>query len=178
MPKAIFIDRDGTIGGTDKVVYPGEFQLFPFVDNTISRLKEAGNLIFSFTNQPGISRGEATREDFEKELKSFGFDQIYLCPHQHNEGCLCRKPSAAMLSQAALENDLNLTECIVIGDRWTDMLAAQEAGCMKILVKTGAGAEAFQKYKNNDYYGKYAEVTPDYIASNFKEAVDWVISAT
>ncbi|MBP1947080.1 histidinol phosphatase-like enzyme [Virgibacillus litoralis] len=29
MIQAIFIDRDGTIGGSDQVVYPGEFQLFP-----------------------------------------------------------------------------------------------------------------------------------------------------
>ncbi|GAA0458403.1 HAD-IIIA family hydrolase [Alkalibacillus silvisoli] len=139
MSKAIFIDRDGTIGGTDKVVFPRDFQLYPFVGNSIYKLKKLGNPIFSFTNQPGISRGEATREDFERELIGFGFDKVYLCPHQHNEGCQCRKPSTGMLIQAAKENNLNLKECVVIGDRWTDMLAAQEAGCIKVLVKTGAG---------------------------------------
>lgn len=114
MSKAIFIDRDGTIGGTDSVVYPGEFQLFPFVGDSISILKKLGNLIFSFTNQPGISRGEVTIEDFEKELKGFGFDKVYLCPHQHNEGCQCRKPSTGMLHQAAKENNLNLKEMLVL----------------------------------------------------------------
>lgn len=176
MPKAIFIDRDGTIGGTDRVVYPGEFQLFPFVSDSIYKLKKIGNLIFSFTNQPGISRREATGEDFEKELRGFGFDKVYLCPHQHNEGCQCRKPSTGMLLQAAKENNLNLKECVVIGDRWTDMLAAQEAGCIKILVKTGAGEEAFKKYRNQDYYGKYARVSPEYVASDFQDAVNWVIT--
>lgn len=176
MSKAIFIDRDGTIGGTDKVVYPGDFQLYPSVGDSIYKLKKLGDPIFAFTNQPGISRGEATREDFERELKGFGFDKVYLCPHQHNEGCQCRKPSIGMLIQAAKENNLNLKECVVIGDRWTDMLAAQEAGCIKILVKTGAGEEAFNKYKNKDYYGKYAEVSPEYFALDFQEAVDWVIT--
>lgn len=177
LSKAIFIDRDGTIGGTDRVVYLGEFQLFPFVNESIYKLKSLGNLIFSFTNQPGIARGEATIEDFEKELKGIGFDKVYLCPHQHNEGCQCRKPSPRMLIQAAKEYNLNLKECVVIGDRWTDMLAAQKAGCIKILVKTGAGEEDFKKYRNQEYYGKYAEVSPDYFASDFQDAVEWIITS-
>jgi ribonucleotide monophosphatase NagD (HAD superfamily) len=69
---------------------------------------------------------------------------------------------------------LNLKECVVIGDRWTDMIAAQEVGCIKILVKTGAGEEAFKKYKNQDYYGKYAQVSPDFVASDFNDAVTWI----
>lgn len=176
MLRAIFIDRDGTIGGTDRVVYPGDFQLFPFVEDSIYKFKKLGTPIFSFTNQPGISRGEATREDFERELIGFGFEKVYLCPHQHNEECSCRKPSTGMLIQAAKENNLNLKECVVIGDRWTDMLAAHEVGCIKILVKTGAGEEAFNKYKKQEYYGKYAEVSPDYVASDFQEAVDWIVA--
>ncbi|WP_425490325.1 HAD-IIIA family hydrolase [Heyndrickxia vini] len=176
MPKAIFIDRDGTIGGTDKVVLPGEFQLFPNVEESLSKLRNLNTLIFSFTNQPSISRGEAISEDFENELIGFGFDKMYLCPHQHNEGCQCRKPSTGMLTQAAKDNNLNLKECVVIGDRWTDMLAAQEVGCIKILVKTGAGEEAFNKYKNQEYYGKYAEVFPEFFAEDFQEAVDWIIA--
>ena len=26
--QAVFIDRDGTIGGTDEILYPGAFELF------------------------------------------------------------------------------------------------------------------------------------------------------
>lgn len=176
MAKAIFVDRDGTIGGTDTVVYPGEFQLFPFVEESFIRLKESGKLVLSFTNQPGISRGEAAREDYEEELARFGFDEIYLCPHQHHEGCHCRKPSTGMLRQAAKDNNLNLNECVVVGDRWTDMLAAYEAGCIKVLVKTGAGEEAFNKYQNQAYFGKWAEVSPDFVANDFQSAVDWIMS--
>jgi len=176
VPQAIFIDRDGTIGGTDQVVYPGEFQLFPNVEDSINRLKEAGILVFSFTNQPGISKGEALREDFEKELKGFRFDKVYLCPHQHNEGCKCRKPSIGMLLQAAQDNQLILNECVVIGDRWTDILAAHDAGCVKILVKTGAGQDAYKKHQNQEYTGKWADVSPDFFANNFQEAVNWIMT--
>ena len=176
MIQAVFVDRDGTIGGSDEVVYPGDFKLFPCVEQSIYQLKRSGKKIFSFTNQPGISKGEAKREDFEKELTEFGFDRVYICPHQHNEGCNCRKPSIGMLLQAAEDNELNLNKCVVIGDRWTDLLAAEEAGCIKILVKTGAGAEANNKYLNKQYHSKWAEVIPDYVADNFKDAVDWIIA--
>lgn len=124
MIQAIFIDRDGTIGGGDQEVYPGEFQLFPDVKNSLNQFKRLAKMLITFTNQPGISRGEVEREAFENELKGFGFDKVYLCPHQHDEGCNCRKPSTGMLLQAAKEYNLDLNKCFVIGDRWTDMLAA------------------------------------------------------
>ena len=52
---AIFIDRDGTIGGSDEVIYPGDFELFPFSQNAIDRLKKLGLRLFGFTNQPGAT---------------------------------------------------------------------------------------------------------------------------
>ncbi|MBS4218793.1 HAD-IIIA family hydrolase [Bacillus sp. FJAT-49711] len=173
--QAIFIDRDGTIGGSDKVIYPGEFDLFPGVAKSIQLLKKSGVLICSFTNQPGISKGEVTLDSFKKEFMDFGFDKIYLCPHQHYEGCCCRKPSSEMLKKAANDNHLDLESCVVVGDRWTDLLAADEAGCKKILVKTGSGKETYDKYINNEFYGRWGEVKPDYIANNFNEAVKWLM---
>lgn len=176
MTKAIFIDRDGTIGGSDTVEYPGEFQLFPFVEEAITKLKQSGYLILSFTNQPGVSKREATKEDYDEELLGFGFDKVYLCPHQYKEGCECRKPATGMLIQAKQEYHLNLDECIVIGDRWTDMIAADEVECIKILVRTGAGEGDYKKYQNNEYYGKWATICPDFIADNFLTAVNWILS--
>lgn len=102
--QAVFIGRDGTIGGSDEVIYPGDFKLFPFSKKSFTRLRNAGVPIFAFTNQPGISRGDATIGDFQDELTSFGFDHVYICPHQHEDGCSCRKPSSALLIQAASEN--------------------------------------------------------------------------
>lgn len=76
---------------------------------------------------------------------------------------------------AAKENDLDLRKCMVIGDRWTDMLAAHLAGCMKILVKTGAGMNEYQKYKNAEFFGRWAEVSPNYIAEDLRDAVNWIM---
>jgi histidinol-phosphate phosphatase family protein len=174
--QAVFVDRDGTIGGSDTVVYPGEFQLYPFVTESIERLKNENIMILSFTNQPGISKGEVKREQFEKELIEFGFDKVYICPHQHNEGCNCRKPLSGMLLHAAKDNNLDLKRCVVIGDRWTDIMAANEVGCIKIIVQTGAGKKSIQKYNNQEYYENWAKVKPDYIAENLFDAVNWLLN--
>ncbi|OCA90455.1 hypothetical protein A8F94_00760 [Bacillus sp. FJAT-27225] len=172
--QAVFLDRDGTIGGGDTVIYPGEFELFPNVKESLAKLKQLGIFIFAFTNQPGISRGECTLQSFEKELLDFGFNKIYLCPHQLNQDCQCRKPSSFLLKKAAKENNLELDRCAVIGDRWTDLLAADEVGCRKILVKTGSGMETLRKYMNNEFYGRWGQVKPDFIAEDFSEAVKWL----
>ncbi|WP_315372178.1 HAD-IIIA family hydrolase [Paenibacillus xylanexedens] len=169
--EAVFIDRDGTIGGSDEVLYPGEFELFPYTKKSLEKLKALGIKLYGFTNQPGISRGEATKEAFVREMIEFGFDNVFICPHQHTEGCECRKPNPGMLLDAAKKNNLDLSKCIVIGDRWSDILAGHHAGCKKILVLTGAGNEALNKYRH-----KWSNTEADFIASDFEEAVNYIIS--
>ena len=173
--QAIFLDRDGTLGGSDQVIYPGEFSMFPGTEDSIRRLREAGVLVCSFTNQPGISRGEATVDEFVHEMTGFGFDRVYVCPHAHGEGCTCRKPSPGMLLRAAEENGLDLRQCVVIGDRWTDLLAADEAGCRKVLVMTGSGHDTYEKYRNGEYFRRWQEVEPDFVAEDLNEAVEWLL---
>lgn len=167
--EAVFLDRDGTIGGDNTVHYPGEFNLFPFSLELISKLKEDGIKVFSFTNQPGISEGRATIKDFYEELNEFGFDDVFICPHNHRDGCFCRKPNIGMLINGAKKHKLKLENCIVIGDRWSDMLAASKTNCMKILVKTGAGHSTL-----NEYCDKLKDIDIEYIADNLKDAIDWI----
>ncbi|CAM3394938.1 HAD-IIIA family hydrolase [Paenibacillus lupini] len=175
MLQAVFIDRDGTIGGSDEVVLPDKFEVFQFTQPSLELLKKVQIPVFSFTNQPGISRGEVKAQDFVDELTSFGFDQIYLCPHQSGEGCLCRKPSTGMLIRASQDYNLELKNCAVIGDRWTDMIAANRAGCIKVLVKTGSGEKDLTKYNNNQFFGEWNEAAPDYIAEDLLDAVKWLL---
>jgi histidinol-phosphate phosphatase family protein len=167
--EAIFLDRDGTIGGDETVHYPGKFELFPYTASLIEKLKNDKIKIFSFTNQPGISRGLAKVEEFKEELIGFGFDRVYICPHDHKEGCSCRKPGIGMLLEAKKAHNLTLENCVVIGDRWSDMLAAEKAGCIKILVKTGSGTASL-----NEYFEKIKEIQIDYIADDLKHAVSWL----
>jgi len=170
---AVFIDRDGTIGGDCSIIYPGEFKLYPYTEQAIKLLKNLNIKVFAFTNQPGISRGESTVFEFEKELLEFGFEKAYICPHTHEELCSCRKPSPALLIKASNEYDIDLTKCAVIGDRWSDMLAGDSVGTKKILVMTGAGNESLGEYRN-----KWANIEPDYIADNVLDAVLWLLSSS
>ena len=71
------------------------------LQNILTKTKSKSYKNFLFTNQPGIADGIATVADFAQELEGFGFDDIYVCPHKHGDGCECRKPNTGMLLQAA-----------------------------------------------------------------------------
>ncbi len=55
MIEAIFLDRDGTIGGSNEIEYLGNFQLFPQAKQAIREIKKQNVPLFSFTNQPDIA---------------------------------------------------------------------------------------------------------------------------
>ncbi|WP_363322182.1 HAD hydrolase-like protein [Sporosarcina highlanderae] len=81
-----------------------------------------------------------------------------------------------MRLKAAKENNLNLEQCVVIGGRWTDLMATDAVGCMKILVKTGSGMVVYNKYKNGEFFGRWKDVTPDLIAEDVNDAVNWLFA--
>ena len=76
-----------------------------------------------------------------------------------------------MLLEAARIHNLELKNCVVIGDVGsTDMLAAHSVGALKILVLTGWGEDSLHQYRDS-----WKEVKPDYIAKNLFEAVKWLL---
>lgn len=169
--QAVFIDRDGTIGGTGHFIHPKEFVLYQGAQESINRLKQAGLKIFAFTNQTRISRGEATEEEFKSQFNTYGFDDAFICPHEKNEGCQCRKPSPKMLFTAAEMYGLDLSRCVVIGDVGdADMLSAHSAGAKKVLVRTGKGEGSLRRERE-----QWKETEPDFIASDINEAVRWIL---
>jgi len=169
--EAVFIDRDGTIGGDGHFIHPKDFKPYPFALEALKLLKDDGVKIFSFTNQHRISEGQATIEEFEEEFLSFGFDKTYICPHAMDGNCDCHKPEPGMLLKAAEENELNLKNCLVIGDLGSDMVAADIVGAKKILVKTGWGQGSIGEYRH-----LWKDVNTDYIAENLLDAVNWIIT--
>lgn len=127
--------------------------------------------MFAFTNQPDISEGKVAYKDFETELYSLGFDDLCICPHRQADHCKCRKPSAYMINQLVIEYHLNISECYVIGDRWSDMVAGINAGIKVILVKTGAGSG-----KMGIYSDQWDSREAAYIAENLLDAVQWILN--
>lgn len=146
-PPTVFLDRDGTLNvRAPKACYiekPEQFIWLEGARKAVKLLKENGYRVILVSNQPGIARGNLTKEDLneihkkmEKDLEEVGasIDYIYYCPHDWDEGCECRKPKPGMLYQAQKEFSLDLTKCVLIGDDDRDMEAGMAAGCACIQV--------------------------------------------
>ncbi|MFJ5768710.1 D-glycero-alpha-D-manno-heptose-1,7-bisphosphate 7-phosphatase [Psychrobacillus sp. NPDC093180] len=179
--KAVFLDRDGTIGGTGGGVHPLDFSMYDFAPQAIKSLNEIEIKVFLFTNQTRVGRGFFTEDELLKGFKlmeeelandSAFLDGIYYCPHKPDDKCECQKPKIGLLLQAQKMHNLNLNECYVVGDTGSsDMVAANRAGTKKVLVKTGWGESSLTSYRE-----QWREVEPDYIADNLIEAVNWIVN--
>jgi D-glycero-D-manno-heptose 1,7-bisphosphate phosphatase len=145
MIKALFLDRDGIINVDHGYVYKKEE--FEFVEDIFTVCLDAQNKgyeIFVITNQSGIARGKYTVDQFEQlslwmveKFKSKGIviSDVYHCPHHPDKGlgkylksCDCRKPEPGMLLLAEKEHNIDLDNSVFIGDKVSDMQAAERAG--------------------------------------------------
>ncbi|MCO7125879.1 HAD-IIIA family hydrolase [Sporolactobacillus shoreicorticis] len=169
--QAVFIDRDGTIGGTGHFIHPHDFKPYTYSKDAIHLLKAHGIPLFACTNQWRISKSQAAMDDFCEEFRSYDLDGAFICPHGPDDGCTCRKPKPGLLLAAAKKYHLDLSKTMCIGDTGTDMQAAGAVGAKKILVRTGWGESSLNEYRHT-----WAEVEPDYIADNLLTAAQWTVS--
>lgn len=142
---AAFLDRDGVLN-LDRG-YPHRAGQIDWVDGApaaVALLNRRGYRVFVVTNQSGIARGYYGEEDVRAlhrwmadRLAESGarVDAFYYCPHHPTEGappyriaCDCRKPRPGMLLQAMAEWPVRREGSFLIGDRETDLAAADAAG--------------------------------------------------
>ena len=90
------------------------------------------------TNQPEVKRGLVSRktiESFHEKIgRDLGIDKVFVCWHDDDDDCECRKPRAGLLLTAAEVMGLDLRLSFFVGDREKDMTAAKTAGCRGILL--------------------------------------------
>jgi len=147
--KVILLDRDGVINRrppkADYVKIWDEFEFLPGAIDGLQLLSRKGYEIYLITNQPGIARGVMRLEDLEtihanlkKELekKHVNINEIYMCLHNWDDGCDCRKPKPGLFFRAANEHHFDLTKATMIGDDERDIEAGNAAGCKTILMKS------------------------------------------
>ena len=161
--KAVFLDRDGVINavvhhqGVEKPSSPWTLEEFTFMDGVtkpLIELKNMGFLLFIFSNQPDIARGNikpGVTEEINSRIKEkLPIDDIAVCPHDYTDNCDCRKPKPGLLLQLADQWNIALSQSFVIGDSWKDIEAGNNAGCTSILIETYYNKEvtAFFKCKN------------------------------
>jgi D-glycero-D-manno-heptose 1,7-bisphosphate phosphatase len=151
MKKALFLDRDGIINVDHGYVFQKEeFEFFEDIFAVCLDAQNKGYEIFVITNQSGIARGKYTVEQFEElslwmvnEFKSKGIviSDVYHCPHHPDKGlgeylqaCHCRKPEPGMILLAANEHKIDLENSVFIGDKVSDMQAAELAGIQNRII--------------------------------------------
>ena len=185
MKKAVFIDRDGTI--SEEVGYinhASRFKLFPYSADAIRRLNENGWLAIITTNQAGVARGyfnedliHAVHERLRAGLAAGGaqLDGIYYCAHHPSLGeppyrvdCDCRKPKPGLISRAAHDLDIDLGESWMVGDRYSDIEVARNAGVKSAFVLSGYGRGEWEHQRES------WKIQPDLVAEDLLEAVEFI----
>ena len=152
--RALFLDRDGVVNV--EVGYLHRTEEVRFVDGIFPLCRTAMNLgyrLIVVTNQAGIARGYYTEADFhslmefiqaELRAEQIELDAVYHCPYHPEHGVgqykrehEDRKPGTGMLRRGAREFDLSLADSVMIGDRCSDMAAANAAGLRQAFLISG-----------------------------------------
>lgn len=163
MKKAVFLDRDGTIN--EEVNYLHECHKLKFIPGTMEALrllKEKGYLLIVVTNQSGVGRGYFSKEDVDRVheymndlLRTEGaeIDGFYYCPHVEEDKCACRKPQTGLYLKAQEDFNIDFRQSYMVGDKITDILAAEKLGCGVGLVLSGHDiSESYQKQYGEHCY--------------------------
>jgi len=145
MHRAVFLDRDGVINKAlmvDGKPYPpkdlDELEIMPGVNQAILQLRNFGYFCIVVTNQPDVARGKTSLEAVESInqflIERLAIHEIISCYHDDHENCGCRKPKPGSFIMAALKYNIDLSKSFMVGDRWRDIEAGQNAGCRTFFI--------------------------------------------
>jgi D-glycero-D-manno-heptose 1,7-bisphosphate phosphatase len=169
---AVFLDRDGVINRTivrDGVPHPpssvDEVEILGGVPEALAKLSQLGLPLVVVTNQPDVARGTQTREAVE-QINDFlrarlPLTEICTCYHDGPDNCSCRKPKAGLLVEAARSYNIDLRRSFMVGDRWTDIVAGQTAGCTTLLIDLP--------------YSRAEKCSPDFRVRDLAEAAEIIV---
>lgn len=150
--KLIILDMDGVINrdSDDFIKTEQEWEAIPGSLQAIARLNHSGFHVVTASNQSGLARGKLTMHELNRihrklhaHLAQYGgvIDAIFFCPHGPDEGCACRKPEPGLFREIESRLHTPLYGVPVIGDRLSDVRAAQTVGARPMLVRTGKGQQ-------------------------------------
>lgn len=155
--RALFLDRDGVIN--HEVGYLHRVEEVRFVDGIFSLCRTAAGLgyrLIVVTNQAGIARGFYSEADFDLLMtwmkdtflsEGVELDAVYHCPFHPEHGIgkykqehEDRKPGTGMLRRGVREFGVELQQSVMVGDRCTDIAAANAAGLRQAFLISGTEA--------------------------------------
>ena len=145
--KVAFLDRDGVIN--EDIGYLHEWKNFKYNDLVIPALLKLLNADYELivvTNQSGVARGYYTESDLNllnskmsENLAKQGVNlrDVFYCPHyksgkikKYAVNCDCRKPKPGLLIKAREKYNIDLTNSVLFGDRYSDLEAGKAAGIL------------------------------------------------
>lgn len=185
---AIFLDRDGVLNVEINGVHDAaSLALTDEAAAAVRAVNLAGVPAICITNQPDIAKGLMSFDDLRAVSAALDtglargqayLDDMFFCPHHPELGwpgevpalkipCECRKPAAGMLKAAAERHRIDLGRSWLIGDRLSDVAAAQAAGSRGILL----GEEGLAPDQH-----LYPTIVPDHVAAGLMDAVTHALS--
>ena len=152
--KAVFLDRDGVLNVDKHYLYKiSDLEWIPGAIEAVVQLSQLGWKIIVVTNQSGIARGYYTEDDvmtlhhyMAMTINNAGgkIDKFIYCPYlkgakisKYDKDSIDRKPAPGMILKGIKAYDLEPTKCFLIGDKDSDMEAAERAGMPGFLFKGG-----------------------------------------
>jgi D-glycero-D-manno-heptose 1,7-bisphosphate phosphatase len=142
---AIFFDRDGVLNEDSGYVF--EFGQLKWIEGAREAVKVAngaGYFVFVVTNQSGVARGfyeeahvDALHQWMQDDLATIGahIDAFEYCPYhpeaaieRYRQASPRRKPGPGMINDLLGRFPVDVSHSILIGDKATDLEAAQAAG--------------------------------------------------
>ena len=149
MKPVCFLDRDGVINYD--FGYVSKFKNIKFTTGIFEglRLLQKNFILCIVTNQSGVARGLFS----EKELKLLNrkiieklrkhkikINHVEYCPYHKNsiikkykKKSFFRKPNPGMILKILKKYKINAKNCILIGDKSSDIKAGKKAGIKKII---------------------------------------------
>jgi D-glycero-D-manno-heptose 1,7-bisphosphate phosphatase len=141
----IFFDRDGVLNADIGYLWRKEdFVWMPGAPEAIRLFNQLGWRVVVVTNQSGVARGYYQESDVQslhawmnEQLAAQGahIDSFHFCPHypqgaqaKYAVECDCRKPGPGMILRGLAEWTADPADCILIGDKESDIAAATAAG--------------------------------------------------
>jgi D-glycero-D-manno-heptose 1,7-bisphosphate phosphatase len=144
LTRAVFLDRDGVINEAirrDNKPFPpelNELRITPGAPDALLALRTAGFALLVVTNQPDIARQTRSQRDVDaihqRLAEQLPIDGFYVCPHDDDDRCDCRKPLPGLLVRAAQERGIDLSASFMVGDRWRDISAGHAAGVSTVFI--------------------------------------------
>ena len=171
--RAVFLDRDGVLN--QAIVRDGkahspasleELAIAPDAAAALARLKERGFLLLVVTNQPEVARGTLSHDTLERMhavlRAALPIDKFFVCYHDDIDACGCRKPKPGLLLEAAREFGVDLSASFMVGDRWKDVDAGRNAGCIPVWIDRG-------------YAERGPSEPPAATVASLTEAAEWIL---